>query len=169
MPIINIENLVMFAPNIGVMVGKESLSTSPQHLFDLVKLAHAHMNDEPLVEACCAGAGPLAKYSELMMDEYLQLLQQVKQQKQLVQASLDAKQIHTKIRRSDFSAKRSRLVLAMIDAGVPFACAHPGCNSTEDITVDHITPLSRGGTDDLSNLQFLCRRHNSAKNDKHHA
>ena len=41
------------------------------------------------------------------------------------------------------------------------ACAH--CGTTEDLTVDHILTSSRGGTDDLANLQILCRRCNSHK------
>lgn len=44
----------------------------------------------------------------------------------------------------------------------PF-CSVPGCGNT-DLTVDHITPLSRGGEPyALSNLQVLCQPHNSAK------
>ncbi len=37
------------------------------------------------------------------------------------------------------------------------------CGSTADLTVDHITPKARGGTDAVDNLRTLCRRHNSAK------
>lgn len=37
------------------------------------------------------------------------------------------------------------------------------CGTTEDLTVDHIVPKRRGGTDDRDNLVTLCRRHNSSK------
>lgn len=39
------------------------------------------------------------------------------------------------------------------------------CGSTEDLTVDHKWPHIRGGNLALENLQTLCRKHNSAKND----
>lgn len=37
------------------------------------------------------------------------------------------------------------------------------CGATSDVTVDHIQPLSRGGSNDLANLQLLCRQCNSRK------
>jgi 5-methylcytosine-specific restriction endonuclease McrA len=37
------------------------------------------------------------------------------------------------------------------------------CGATQDLTVDHIVPLSRGGSSDLSNLQTLCRSCNGIK------
>lgn len=40
------------------------------------------------------------------------------------------------------------------------------CNSTKDLTVDHIKPVSHGGEDEFSNFQTLCRRCNSSKSDK---
>ena len=37
------------------------------------------------------------------------------------------------------------------------------CGSTKDLTLDHIIPLARGGTNDQSNAQVLCRKCNSIK------
>lgn len=40
------------------------------------------------------------------------------------------------------------------------------CGSTERLEIDHIIPLSRGGSNELTNLQILCRHCNSVKRDK---
>jgi 5-methylcytosine-specific restriction endonuclease McrA len=37
------------------------------------------------------------------------------------------------------------------------------CNAHRTLTVDHIVPLSRGGSNGIRNIQFLCRRCNSSK------
>lgn len=37
------------------------------------------------------------------------------------------------------------------------------CGSADDLTLDHIWPRSLGGTDEVSNLQTLCRPCNSRK------
>lgn len=42
------------------------------------------------------------------------------------------------------------------------ACAY--CGKKSDFSLDHKVPLFRGGTNDISNLQWLCRSHNSRKN-----
>jgi 5-methylcytosine-specific restriction endonuclease McrA len=39
------------------------------------------------------------------------------------------------------------------------------CGSIDDLTIDHLVPLSKGGSDDLPNLRILCRPHNSVKSD----
>jgi hypothetical protein len=40
------------------------------------------------------------------------------------------------------------------------------CGSRKDLTVDHIRPRSKGGTNDQVNLQTLCRKCNSGKNNR---
>lgn len=42
-----------------------------------------------------------------------------------------------------------------------YACV--SCGSTEFLTIDHIWPYSKGGTDELDNLRVLCRSCNSRK------
>lgn len=37
------------------------------------------------------------------------------------------------------------------------------CKSKENLTIDHKIPISRGGTDDPSNLQCLCKKCNMMK------
>lgn len=46
-----------------------------------------------------------------------------------------------------------------------FHCAH--CKSSgNDLQIDHVIPISKGGTNDMGNLQILCRDCNEAKSDK---
>jgi 5-methylcytosine-specific restriction endonuclease McrA len=46
-------------------------------------------------------------------------------------------------------------------------CTYCGTPATEGnpLTIDHIVPLSRGGTNQLSNLTVACARCNRAKSD----
>lgn len=45
-----------------------------------------------------------------------------------------------------------------------YCCAH--CHQNKKLTKDHIIPLSRGGTNYISNIQPLCQSCNSIKNNK---
>lgn len=49
-------------------------------------------------------------------------------------------------------------------AGFGNACVY--CGTTERLTIDHMIPLSRGGTDDIENIVPACRSCNSKKHDK---
>lgn len=40
------------------------------------------------------------------------------------------------------------------------------CGSTKNLSADHVVPLSKGGTNYISNIQVLCKRCNSKKKDK---
>lgn len=42
-----------------------------------------------------------------------------------------------------------------------FICVN--CGSTKDLEIDHIRPITRGGTDKVSNLQTLCKSCNTSK------
>lgn len=48
-----------------------------------------------------------------------------------------------------------------------YQCQSCGQTKLEaELTIDHIIPLARGGTNDISNLQTLCRTCNQKKTDK---
>lgn len=59
--------------------------------------------------------------------------------------------------RPKLSARKSLSVFARNG----YACV--ACGSQDDLTVDHIVPWSKGGTNDMDNLQTLCRSCNSRK------
>ncbi len=52
-------------------------------------------------------------------------------------------------------------VRALVYARDGYACVI--CRASDDLTLDHITPWSRGGSDQPENLQTMCRSCNSSK------
>lgn len=62
--------------------------------------------------------------------------------------------------RKPLSAQVSLAVFARDD----YTCVH--CGTRENLTVDHIVPVSKGGTNDMDNLQTLCGPCNSRKGDR---
>lgn len=45
-------------------------------------------------------------------------------------------------------------------------CECRNCKAKEDLAIDHIIPISKGGTNNDNNLQVLCKSCNSSKRDK---
>jgi hypothetical protein len=139
----------------------EHNSVEVVQLTDAIEKAVAYFGHQMLGEGLCVG-WPTGDKGHVSFERFLEIIRH----EELRWETHAAKRHHTKIRRREFQASRSHLVLKMIEAGIPHVCAHPGCNVTADLTIDHREPISRGGTDDISNLQFMCVSHNSQKGDK---
>ena len=65
------------------------------------------------------------------------------------------------IRRSDRRADIPPAVRAAVYERDGFACVR--CGSDDDLSLDHIVPWSRGGSDTVENFQTMCRPCNSSK------
>ena len=60
-----------------------------------------------------------------------------------------------------YRAKISAAVRRAVHERDGWECLH--CGSGDDLTLDHIVPWSAGGSDEIDNLQTLCRPCNSRK------
>lgn len=65
--------------------------------------------------------------------------------------------------RNRMGAVQRRAAKAAVFERDGWACVM--CGSGEQLTLDHIVPLSQGGGNKLSNLQTMCESCNSAKGD----
>jgi hypothetical protein len=133
----------------------------PGRLIAAIEKALPFRNHDRLKEALTGGwtrdlTGPIT------YDQFIEVLEG----REIGQQTRRAKAYFIKVRRMEFGAIRAQLVLQMIEAGTPYRCVHPGCTVGENLTIDHKFPLSRGGSDELSNLQFMCTPHNSQKHAK---
>jgi 5-methylcytosine-specific restriction endonuclease McrA len=66
---------------------------------------------------------------------------------------------------TSLNSKTKKRIRQELERGRP-RCANPGCHRRTNLTIDHIVPLSKGGSDHISNLQLLCRACNTAKGDE---
>jgi 5-methylcytosine-specific restriction endonuclease McrA len=57
-------------------------------------------------------------------------------------------------------SKTARAVIWKHSGGM---CEQPDCHATDNLTFDHIIPLSKGGANHSSNGQVLCLIHNQKK------
>lgn len=89
----------------------------------------------------------------------------INQMNQLIEKKTDAelKKKITEKRRKEFQRNRNKLFAILIKTN-EFKCVK--CMKTNNLSIDHIIPISKGGSDELNNLQFLCRSCNSSKRDK---
>jgi HNH endonuclease len=147
-------------PAIAAIIA-EYHSIDVTHLTEAIEKAKAYSGHALLAEGLCLG-WPTGDKGPITFERFLEIIKH----EELRWLNNAAKRHHTKIRRREFQASRSQIILRMIEAGIPHVCAHPGCNAATDLTIDHREPLSRGGADDISNLQFMCLSHNSKKGDK---
>lgn len=110
-------------------------------------------------EAWGGGAGPLARMEIVTEDfAYEAEAKFLREKDQLEQWRADLPR-----KRGEYAMIRNQLLSAMLARGQQYVCQHPGCTARLKLTIDHIVPLARGGTNALSNLQFMCQPHNSSK------
>ena len=122
--------------------------------------AVADGNMPELADAWHGGDSILCAFGELTVMQFMDAILHLRKRVSTTQI----RQSLINQERAKFERDSGRIKLAMLAAGLEYACVE--CGTTHDITIDHKVPLSRGGGDDVSNLQFLCRSCNSRKGTK---
>ena len=78
-----------------------------------------------------------------------------------VNVLLQSKNAHAKRRSKLKDGITTKELISWQSEQVPI-CVY--CGSTEPLTIDHVTPLSKGGTHTIDNLALACKSCNSSKN-----
>jgi hypothetical protein len=92
-------------------------------------------------------------------EEVRQTLEFVRRCKELVEMRAQGEQTKKKVRQE--VALRYDTLFVSVGKRDGFQCRV--CNSSVNLTLDHIQPVSLGGDNELGNLAILCRSHNSSK------
>lgn len=145
-------------PEIAAIVALHH-GVDPDALIAAIAKASGIKRDQMLMDATCGTGWPKGIHGPITLERF----EELRNEADLRRLNRSAKQKYISIRRMEFASRSAMLALQMIERGDAHRCVVNGCVETVDLTIDHIVPLSRGGSDDLSNLQFMCRKHNSAK------
>lgn len=166
--IVHVDDMVMFTHSDIILLpaGVDAAFFNPERLVRAVQAAVPLQRDAVFCDHMKSGDAPLAQLGDIDINDFIAALKYEKRRQRQEIGALRAKIAATHERRREFNLKRADLILKMIEAGIPYECAVERCDLSVALTVDHKVALSRGGTDDLDNLQFLCRNHNSQKSDK---
>jgi hypothetical protein len=66
-------------------------------------------------------------------------------------------------KRMRFTARKDKFYKLLVERDGEFCKV---CRTTEKLQVDHVLALSRGGENELSNMQILCAYHNQSKGNR---
>lgn len=145
-------------PEVAAIIAQHH-DIDPDRLIAAIAKAIGIRRHPMLMDATCGGGWPKNIDGPITLDQFDVLVAA----DDIRRANRGAKQRYLSLRRMEFASKSAMLALQMIERGDLHQCVVTGCIEVTDLTIDHIVPMWRGGSDDLSNLQFMCRKHNSAK------
>lgn len=143
----------------GVLVDRCAISLPEDELKRAITVAHKVIEDPLVLEDHCSGSGVFVTKFYWTYEEYLETRRRKVERQERAPKMASPRQ--RKAIRDEFVRNRKRLKRAMLESGLSFECA--SCKAADDVCIDHIIPVSHGGTNDMKNLQFLCRRCNGIK------
>jgi len=103
----------------------------------------------------------LIKRLHCLMEDYAELLRLEQIDNKLLKEKIV--ELRNKKQNHYLSTEQKRKFLSVAKK----VCAN--CRTIENLQIDHIIPKIKGGTDEISNLQFLCYKCHKAKHKKREA